>query len=256
MKKEVFERRKWILGEYHPDTISAMGELADVLHQLGRWHEAFSMKEEVLKKLVRILGEDHPDTIRALAYLAVMVSELGKADEALSMEKEVFERRKRVLGEDHPDTITALANLAVTVSELGKADEALSMKKEVFERRKRVLGEQHPDTVDAKENLEASRAGAYEMDEATTVCERLSKFGQKTALGNVHQDSDDSLLECPGWNKQLHMLLSQPMTATGHSAEQPEDSGVSESAGDHSEYDDSLDDNESHQEESCTCIIL
>jgi hypothetical protein len=60
MKKEVLAKRKRILGEEHPDTISAMNNLANTLSDQGQLDEAATMKKEVLAKRKRILGEEHP----------------------------------------------------------------------------------------------------------------------------------------------------------------------------------------------------
>ena len=57
------------LGEDHPDTIMAAGNLAATLWSLGDFPAARSLEEDVLARRRRILGEDHPDTIRAKAAL-------------------------------------------------------------------------------------------------------------------------------------------------------------------------------------------
>jgi hypothetical protein len=70
-----------ILGEEHPDTISAMNNLASTFGDLGRRDEAAKMLQEVLDKRRQILGEEHPDTITAMSNLAVTLGNLGRLDE-------------------------------------------------------------------------------------------------------------------------------------------------------------------------------
>jgi Tetratricopeptide repeat len=68
--KEVLEKRRRILGEKHPDTVTAMNNLARTLEDLGQLDETAKMQKDVLEKRRRILGEDHPDTIGSMNNLA------------------------------------------------------------------------------------------------------------------------------------------------------------------------------------------
>ncbi len=62
MGREVLEKRRRILGEEHPGTVKAMGNLASTLYA-GKLDEAAAVEREVLEKRRRILGEEHPGTI-------------------------------------------------------------------------------------------------------------------------------------------------------------------------------------------------
>ncbi|KAI9715103.1 MAG: Kinesin light chain 3 [Chrysothrix sp. TS-e1954] len=102
-----------ILGDEHPDTISAMNNLTVALSRQGHLDEAASMKREVVEKMRRILGDEHPDTITAMNNLAVTLSDQGHLDEAASMRRPVVKKRRRLLRDEHPDTTTAVNNLAM-----------------------------------------------------------------------------------------------------------------------------------------------
>ncbi|KAI9773490.1 MAG: Kinesin light chain 3, partial [Geoglossum umbratile] len=104
----VLNGRCRLFGEEHPDTTSAMRNLASTLGDQGQLDEAAKMKREVLEKRKRILGEEHPDTISAMNNLANTLGDQGQLDEAAKMKREVLEKRKRILGEEHPDTISAM----------------------------------------------------------------------------------------------------------------------------------------------------
>jgi tetratricopeptide (TPR) repeat protein len=84
MFQEVQAKRRRILGEEHPDTISVMNNLADILGDQGKLDEAAAMKQEVLAKRRRILGEEYPSTISAMNNLAITLSGQGKLDEAVA----------------------------------------------------------------------------------------------------------------------------------------------------------------------------
>ncbi len=51
MEKEVLEKRTRILGEEHPDTISAMNNLDVTFGDQGKLGEAASMKKEALENM-------------------------------------------------------------------------------------------------------------------------------------------------------------------------------------------------------------
>ncbi|KAH7233835.1 uncharacterized protein BKA55DRAFT_598050 [Fusarium redolens] len=184
-QREVFEKRQRILGDEHPDTITAMSNLANTLSDQGKLDEAASMMKEVLEERQRILGDEHPDTISAMNNLALTLSDQGKLDEAALMKREVLEKRQRILGDEHLDTIKAMSNLAITLSDQGKLDEAALIMREVLEKRQRILGDEHPDTIKAMSNLALTLSHQGKLDEAAMrMREVLEKMQQ--ILGDEH----------------------------------------------------------------------
>jgi hypothetical protein len=113
LQVEVLELSKTLLGEKHPDTITAMANLASTWWQQGRSDEAEKLQVEVLKLRKSVLGEKHPDTITAMASLASTWWQQGRSDEAEKLQVEVPKLQKSVLGEKHPDTIRAMGNLSI-----------------------------------------------------------------------------------------------------------------------------------------------
>jgi tetratricopeptide (TPR) repeat protein len=71
-----------LLGEEHPDTIIAMGNLANTYESLGKYADAEKLKYKVLDMRNRLLGEEHPDTISAMSNLAITYESLGKYADA------------------------------------------------------------------------------------------------------------------------------------------------------------------------------
>ncbi|SCB65545.1 unnamed protein product [Fusarium graminearum] len=187
-RREVLKKRQRILGDEHPDTISAMNNLATTLSDQGKLDEAALMQKEVLKKRQRILRDEHPDTISAMNNLANTLGDQGKLDEAASMMKEVLKKRQRILGDKHPDMISAMNNLATTLSDQGKLDEAASMMKEVLEKRQRILGDEHPATISAMSNLATTLSDQGKLDEAASMKKEVLEKRQ-WILGDEHPDT-------------------------------------------------------------------
>ncbi len=65
MRQDVFEKRKVILGEDHPDTLSSMFSIAYSYSELGKHSNALKMRQYFFEKRKTILGKDHPDTLRS-----------------------------------------------------------------------------------------------------------------------------------------------------------------------------------------------
>jgi tetratricopeptide (TPR) repeat protein len=169
MKKEVLEKRRRILGEEHPDTITAMSNLAITLGEQGQLEEAARIEKEVLENMRRIFGENHLSTISAMKNLAITLGEQGQLEEAARIEKEVLQKRKRILGANHPATLSAMSNLAITLGEQGQLEEAARIEKEILEEKRRILGEEHLDTIAAMNNLANTLGEQGQLDEAARM---------------------------------------------------------------------------------------
>ncbi|KAJ1334996.1 FxSxx-COOH system tetratricopeptide repeat protein [Microdochium nivale] len=195
MKQEVLEKRRRILGEEHPATISAMNNLAGTLRDQGKLDSAAAIMQEVLEKTRRILGAEHPNTISTMNNLANTLGDQGKLNEAAAMNQEVLEKMRRVLGVEHPNTILAMNNLSGMLRDQGKLNEAAAMNQEVLEKRRRILGEEHPHTITAMGNLAGMLRDQGKLDEAAAIMQEVLEKIQRilgaehpktiTAIGNL-----------------------------------------------------------------------
>jgi hypothetical protein len=117
---KVMEARSRVLGKGHPDTLSAMANLAGTYWNQGRWKEAEELQVKVMEARSRVLGKEHPDTLSVMANLAGTYWNQGRWKEAEELQVKVMEARSRVLGEEHPDTLSAMGNLASTYRNQGR----------------------------------------------------------------------------------------------------------------------------------------
>ena len=69
LEVQVMETRKRVLGEEHPGTLNAIGNLAFTLKSQNRNEEAISLMEKCCRPRKRILGSHHPDTESSLEAL-------------------------------------------------------------------------------------------------------------------------------------------------------------------------------------------
>ena len=148
--KQVTEQARRQLGEEHPETLSAMGNLATSYTELGRVAEAIPLQEKVLARWERLFGTDHPAVVAARVSLANSYYEAGRFAEAIALQEKVVADQERMLGEDHPDTVSARANLASSYKKVGRVAEAIALQEKVLGDCERVFGEVHPTTLRAR----------------------------------------------------------------------------------------------------------
>ncbi|KAJ6527576.1 hypothetical protein DFH09DRAFT_162964 [Mycena vulgaris] len=189
LDRAVLEHRRSVMGKDHLDTLHAMGVLAAVYSEQGKYQEAEELEVVVLEKQRTILGEDHPKTLWAMGNLASTYSSVGKLQEAAELEVVVLEKRRKILGEDHPNTLRAMGNLASTYLNLGKLKEGEELVLVVLEKQRSILGEDHLDTLLTMANLASTYHNLGKLKEA----EELKVIGLETRRKILGEDHPDTL---------------------------------------------------------------
>ena len=70
LDEDTLTRRRRVLGDDHPDTLTSASNLAVDLHALGEYQQARALDEDTLTRPRRVLGDDHPDTLISANNLA------------------------------------------------------------------------------------------------------------------------------------------------------------------------------------------
>ena len=115
------ERQEFRLGEVrrefgdaHPQTLTAMLDLAEALWAQGRLIAARRLEEEVVAGRRKLLGQDHADTLKAIGKLAVTMAAQGELAAARRLQEQVVAGMRALDGETGRDTLRAINNLAGT----------------------------------------------------------------------------------------------------------------------------------------------
>ncbi|MEU7586796.1 tetratricopeptide repeat protein [Micromonospora sp. NPDC049230] len=177
-----------VLGDEHPDTITARANLATSYRQAGHTNEAITIEEEVVNDAARVLGAAHPHTIGARSNLATSYRQAGRTNEAITIQEKVLNDAARVLGDEHPDTTNARTNLASSYRQAGRTNEAITLMEKAVDDAARVLGDEHPDTITARSNLATSYRQAGRTNEAITIEEKVLNDAARV-LGDEHPDT-------------------------------------------------------------------
>ncbi|KAE9397789.1 hypothetical protein BT96DRAFT_61527 [Gymnopus androsaceus JB14] len=195
LEEEVLPLHKQAFGDHHPDTLTAMANLAVTYWALGKLEAAEKLGEEVLPLCRQVLGDHHPDTLNAMANLAVTYWALGKLEAAEKLGEEVLPLCKQVLGDHHPDTLIAMSILVLTYQALGKLEAAEKLEEEVLPLRKQALGKHHPDTLIAMDNLAATYRALGKLEAAEKLEEEL--LLHKQVVANDLAEGSGSTVDLP-----------------------------------------------------------
>ncbi len=210
MEKALADRQS-VLGENHPDTINAKGDLGLLYQEAGQLGKAEPLIRDALSRSVQHNGEDHIDSIAATNNLGLLRRAQGKMDEAEQLFREAIDRGTRVLGPDDSQTVSFTANLALTLTEQRKYPQAEPLARQVLEQRRRLQGNDHHDTLVAINNLGMllGEMGAFEE------CEALTREGltmTRKLLGESHPQTIIILANLGSlYFRQAHPTEAEPL---------------------------------------------
>ena len=170
--EQVLTERIRILGNNHPDTMTARDNLAGAYRHAGRLGEAITLYEQTLTDSTRILGEDHPETLTSRNNLAGAYESIGRLEEAITLFEQVLTDRTRISGEDNPHTLASCNNLAYAYKKAGRLGEAINLYEQTLADSTRILGEDHPHTLTSRNNLACAYQDADRLSEAITLYEQ------------------------------------------------------------------------------------
>ena len=151
--EQILEDYARVLGENHPQTLSACNDLATCYQEAGRLDEAITLFEQVITDSIRIFGDDHPNTLTLRNNLANCHLQAGRFVEAIALYEQAAAGRARVLGDNHSLTLSTRNSLADAYESAGRRIEAIQLFEQVAAGRARVLGEDHPLTLSTRNNL-------------------------------------------------------------------------------------------------------
>jgi eukaryotic-like serine/threonine-protein kinase len=179
--QRVFDLRTERLGDDHPDTLTAMSELANALFRLNRLDEVEELDRRTLSIRRRTLGEEDPETIRATNSLAATLFARAHYTEAAELFERALAGQRRQLGADHPDTLKIQNNLGAAYVELGRYSAAEPVLQAALAGRERVLGTGHAATGTSLHNLAVDLLCLGRLDEAEALFEQAIEARDRVA---------------------------------------------------------------------------
>jgi tetratricopeptide (TPR) repeat protein len=186
--REITARCERLLGNGHPDTLVAAGQLADALLAAGQAADAVHCSRWVLDGRDRVLGPGHPAAIAARVSLGRALAASGETGEALTVLREAAGRSQRARGPEDPGALADLDEYAAAFLAAGDPATAVRLCEQSLAGRERLHGPADPATLAAALRL----AGAWLADgnakAAISQYKRVLAAREK-ALGPGHPDT-------------------------------------------------------------------
>lgn len=184
--------RRKLLGEDHPDTLSAMNDLAILYRDEGQYAQAEPLASKVLEIRRRLLGEQNPETLDSMNALGLLYRYEGKSAQAEVLLSNVVEIRRRISGEEDSGTLFAMNSLGFVYQVEGKYTQAEAVLSKVLEVRRRVTGPEHPSTLFATDNVAIVYYRQKKYAQAESLFAKNLEI-RRHVLGEEHPDTLDTM---------------------------------------------------------------
>ncbi|OQS05590.1 hypothetical protein THRCLA_20578 [Thraustotheca clavata] len=177
--------RKLVLGEEHPDTLSALSHMASLYKAQGKYAQAESILEQCSQVLSRLKLHDSPLGLVVADTLAGTVQCQGKYAEAETLYLQCLAEKKRIMGERHTSTMLTMGNLASLYQAQGKYEAAKPFYELCVACSIATVGDDNPNTITLKNNLAANLNYLHDYQAAEALYVQCLSDGERI-LGKDH----------------------------------------------------------------------
>jgi tetratricopeptide (TPR) repeat protein len=176
--KPLFERalaiREELFGPEHPETVTSLLNLGNLLREQGDLSGARPYLERALAISEKALGPDDPDTATSLGNLGAVLRAQGDLASARTNYERSLAIREKALGPDHPDTAKSINNLAYVLKAQGDLVGARPYYERALTISEKALGASHPLTKIVAGNMVALLEELKSWNEAKALRKKFS----------------------------------------------------------------------------------
>src|SRR5665648_728885 len=163
-----------------PAKSTALGNIGNIFHNLGKSHEALEYYQQALETN-RKLGYEQ-GVAHNLNNIGTLYNELGEYDEALRCQKEALEINQKI--EDEPGIANSLNNIGVAYNDSGKPSEVLKLYQEALEINKKMGYEEG--IANVFNNIGLTYSKLREINQAINYYQEAIKYYQEALEVFVH----------------------------------------------------------------------
>ncbi|WP_278265281.1 tetratricopeptide repeat protein [Nocardia sp. AG03] len=180
--------RERILGDDHPDTLTARDRVARSYRAAGRANEALVLLERTVAARERVLGARHADTLDSRHNLAYVYETIGRPHDAVELFERTLTYREQTLGRDHPDALSTRSSIARVYRTIGRVPDAITLFERALADSERILGRRHPNTLSTRSSLAHAYLETGRSNEAITLFEQVRRDCEHI-LGDQHPNT-------------------------------------------------------------------
>jgi len=186
--------RRKMLGNEHPDTLTAIDGFGELLYAQGKLPEAEAAFREALAGRRKILGESDRRTIESGSNLGSILQFEGKMAEAEPYYRATVENGRKYLGENDPSTLLGMNNLGHFLARQRKLSEAETITRDALERMRKSLPPDHTHTMFALVTLASILEDQGRLAEAEPLF-REALERRRRVLGEDHIDTLNTIMD-------------------------------------------------------------
>lgn len=203
LREFVLNQRITSLGETHPDTNSAMNNLAATWNSMGERDKA----EELFRRALKLAEQVSGDTLTLRHNLAIFHARNGKLELAEQELKTVLRQAEKFMAADgepgwemRADVLEWRHSLANVLEDQGRLEAAKEQFAIVFDEQRELLGASHRETLETHLALSRILVGLGEFEEALSLVEPClqlhnEKFGpERGRTMDVRNTMADALI--------------------------------------------------------------
>ncbi len=180
------------LGLEHPDTGTAVYNLAELHRAMGKYQKALPLYVRALAIAEQAQGPEHAATAIRLSRLAGLFQAMGDYQKALPLHARALAIAEKAQGPEHPHTAISLNNLANLYRAMGDYQKALPLFVRALAIGEKAPGPEHPYTGTYLNNLAALYRDMGEYQKALPLSVRALAIAEK-AQGPEHPDTGTRL---------------------------------------------------------------
>lgn len=180
------------LGLEHPDTGTAVYNLADLSYAIGEYQKALPLYVRALAIAEQAQGPEHAATAIRLSSVAAVYKTMGDYQKALPLHMRALALAEKEQGPEHPDTAIILNYLAGLYRAMGDYQKALPLFARALAIAEKALGPEHPVTGSHLNNLAELYGAMGEYQKALPLFDRAIAITER-AQGSEHPDTGTRL---------------------------------------------------------------
>ena len=167
-----------MLGEKHPDAISALRDVAIAYQNVyaDGYSRSLPLLEKALRLRTEVLGEQHKDTLALMTDVANAYNFTARAADGLTLFEKELRITNAAFGPADERTQTAMFSVAIAYSNMGREGEALPIFEKVWRASVAKNGEKSRDTVFNQVRLASSYARLGRNEEALELMRRAMQL--------------------------------------------------------------------------------
>ncbi len=204
------------LGPEHPDTATALNNLAQLLQATNRLAEAEPLMRRALVIAEASYGSEHPKVATCLGNLGQLLQATNRLAEAEPLMRSALAINEASYGNEHPTVAIRLNNLAQLLQDTNRLAEAEPLMRRVVEIMEISYGSEHPNVATALSNLASLLYDTNRLPEAEQLFRRAlaideASYGSDHPTVAIQLNNLAQLLQATNRLAEAEPLMRRPV---------------------------------------------